>query len=532
MLLTLKPPLQNGFVGTHAAYSTPPPLLLPPPPPPSSHSIPASHSSPTTNGAGALPALPVSTTSRMNPSLRGLPPPAAMTMQNTDRGPPPVGQPLGQLPAPPPQWQGADESMRNWLQAKAGEDRRKQEEERTRQETLRLEQFKIGQTMLRESLQGGVPPYMVPMVFAGMGGGNMPNASLEWAQHYMAQISFQQQQQLQQQQQQQQPALPPQATPESRRDSRMITGPQPNPYATQQPIQQVTAATPVQPGQQLPSQAQQSSAFLPTYQLANTSSAARNQAQQALPPTSLSTPAPRPPPQSQLPRLNTNELRVAPPPSGTQVSVQSLNPLQQPQSAPPQEQQPSSSPNIFIPWMPPASQPGSNAPITPSGRSQQGSPYSQSAASHLRSDHVPSPKKRKTTTNQGGSGHSSQAAQETSPPFSQTSSSSTQSGRRGGHSRQRSDASSRGYDTLGRPTSRPRQQESAHTSAPGSGQIGSTAHQTPATTVSDEPNRQASASSETRQSRLSAGPEMRRGQEPSEAPPPANEADARSTARR
>lgn len=523
MLLTLKPPLQNGFVGTHAAYSTPPPLLLPPPPPPSSHSIPASHSSPTTNGAGALPALPVSTTSRMNPSLRGLPPPAAMTMQNTDRGPPPVGQPLGQLPAPPPQWQGADESMRNWLQAKAEEDRRKQEEERTRQETLRLEQFKIGQTMLRESLQGGVPPYMVPMVFAGMGGGNMPNASLEWAQHYMAQISFQQQQQ---------PALPPQATPESRRDSRMITGPQPNPYATQQPIQQVTAATPVQPGQQLPSQAQQSSAFLPTYQLANTSSAARNQAQQALPPTSLSTPAPRPPPQSQLPRLNTNELRVAPPPSGTQVSVQSLNPLQQPQSAPPQEQQPSSSPNIFIPWMPPASQPGSNAPITPSGRSQQGSPYSQSAASHLRSDHVPSPKKRKTTTNQGGSGHSSQAAQETSPPFSQTSSSSTQSGRRGGHSRQRSDASSRGYDTLGRPTSRPRQQESAHTSAPGSGQIGSTAHQTPATTVSDEPNRQASASSETRQSRLSAGPEMRRGQEPSEAPPPANEADARSTARR
>ncbi len=423
-------------------------------------------------------------------------------MQNTDRGPPPVGQPLGQLPAPPTQWQGADESMRNWLQAKAEEDRRKQEEERTRQETLRLEQFKIGQTMLRESLQGGVPPYMVPMVFAGMGGGNMPNASLEWAQHYMAQISFQQQQQ----QQQQQPALPPQATLEPRQDSRTITGPQPNPYATQQPISQAIAAPPFQSGQQLPSQAQQSSAMVPTYQLPNTSSAARIQAQQALPQMSLPISAPRPPPQSQLPRLNTNELRVAQPPSGTQVGVHSLHPLQQSQSAQPQEQHQSSSPNIFIPWNPPASQPGSNAPITPSGRSQQESPFSQSANSHLRSDHVPSPKKRKTTTNQGGSGQTSQAAHETSPPFSQTSSSSTPSGRRGGHSRQRSDASSRGYDTLGRPTSRQRQPESAHTSAPGSGQIGSTAHQTPATSVSNEPTRQASASSETRQSRLSAGP--------------------------
>ena len=535
MLLTLKPPLQNGFAGTHAAYSTPPPpLLLPPPPPPPSHLTSTSHPSPTANGAGSLPPLSASTTSRMNTSLRDLPPPAAMAMQNTDRGPPPVGQPLGQLPAPPAQWQGADESMRNWLQAKAEEDRRKQEEERTRQETLRLEQFKIGQTMLRESLQGGVPPYMVPMVFAGMGGGNLPTASLEWAQHYMAQISLQQQQQqqqIQQQQQQhqhQQPSLPPQATPDLRRDSRMITGPQPNPYATQQPIQQTAGAVSIQPGQQLPSQAQQPSAFARSYQLANTSPAMRPQIQQALPPSSGPTSAPRPPAQSQLPRLNTNELRITQPPQGTQVGVQSLHPLQQAHSAPPQEQPVSSSPNIFLHWMPPTSQPGSNAPMTPSGKSQQESPFSQSTASHLRSDHAPSPKKRRTATNQAGSGQSSQVAPETSPPFSQTSSSSTPSGRRGGHSRQRSDASSRGYDKLGRPTSRQRQQESTSTNAPGSGQIGSTAHQTPGTTLSDERNRQASASSETRQSRFSAGPEMGPGHEPSEAPPPAKEDDPRS----
>ncbi|MCJ1405614.1 hypothetical protein MMC11_008842, partial [Xylographa trunciseda] len=114
----------------------------------------------------------------MSTPHRGLPPPMAMTLPNPERGPPPIAQPMGQLPAPPSQWQGADESMRNWLLAKAEEDRRKQEEERTRQEGLRLEQRKIEQTMLRESLQGGVPPHLVPMVFAGMGGGNLANASL------------------------------------------------------------------------------------------------------------------------------------------------------------------------------------------------------------------------------------------------------------------------------------------------------------------------------------------------------------------
>lgn len=74
------------------------------------------------------------------------------------------GAPFGVMPAPPAQWQGQEESMRNWLLAKAEEDKRKQEEERTRQETLRLEQRKIEQAMLRESLQGGIPPQMVPMV--------------------------------------------------------------------------------------------------------------------------------------------------------------------------------------------------------------------------------------------------------------------------------------------------------------------------------------------------------------------------------
>ncbi|EDO03226.1 hypothetical protein SS1G_05706 [Sclerotinia sclerotiorum 1980 UF-70] len=137
----------------------------------------------------------------MSTHHRGLPP---MTLPQPPQPPqqvvPALNQPTGplQLPAPPQQWQGAEESMRNWLQAKAEEDKRKQEEEKTRQESLRLEQRKIEQDMLRTSLAGGIPPYMIPMVFAGMGGGNLPSASIEWAQHYMAQAHQLQQHQLQQ----------------------------------------------------------------------------------------------------------------------------------------------------------------------------------------------------------------------------------------------------------------------------------------------------------------------------------------------
>ncbi|KAK7709511.1 hypothetical protein SLS57_008715 [Botryosphaeria dothidea] len=107
-----------------------------------------------------------------------------------------VSQSLGQMPAPPQQWQGAEESMRNWLSAKAEEDKRKQEEEKTRQETLRLEQRKIEQAMLRESMQGGVPPHLVPMIFAGIGGGSAAGVTVDWLQQYVAQLQAQQQQAL------------------------------------------------------------------------------------------------------------------------------------------------------------------------------------------------------------------------------------------------------------------------------------------------------------------------------------------------
>ncbi|EAQ86650.1 hypothetical protein CHGG_07903 [Chaetomium globosum CBS 148.51] len=75
--------------------------------------------------------------------------------------------------------------MRAWLTAKAEEDKRRQEEERTRQEGYRLEQRRMEHEILRTSLEGGIPPPLVPVVFAGMGGGALSPAALDWAQQYM-----------------------------------------------------------------------------------------------------------------------------------------------------------------------------------------------------------------------------------------------------------------------------------------------------------------------------------------------------------
>ncbi len=82
--------------------------------------------------------------------------------------------------------------MKAWLAAKAEEDKRRQEEERTRQESYRLEQRRMEHEILRTSLQGGIPPPLVPVVFAGMGGGALSPAALEWAQQLIMSQSTQQ----------------------------------------------------------------------------------------------------------------------------------------------------------------------------------------------------------------------------------------------------------------------------------------------------------------------------------------------------
>ncbi|KAH7377208.1 hypothetical protein B0T11DRAFT_273783 [Plectosphaerella cucumerina] len=135
----------------------------------------------------------------------GLPLPAAMTLppqqprhlSNAPPPPPPVppavakvglhhGHPLSQLPGPPPQWQGGAEGcMKTWLRAKAEEEKRRQEEERTKQESYLLEQRKLEAEMLRTSLDRGIPPPIVPFVFAGMGG-TLSEAALELAKQNLS----------------------------------------------------------------------------------------------------------------------------------------------------------------------------------------------------------------------------------------------------------------------------------------------------------------------------------------------------------
>ncbi|KAL8775522.1 MAG: hypothetical protein Q9209_000018 [Squamulea sp. 1 TL-2023] len=426
MILTLKPTLQNGYASPHA-YS---PVQQP-----------ASKSFSPAIKPTTLPPLSNSSPRRMGTPHRGLPPPSAMTLPNPDRGSSSAGMSIGQLPAAPNQWHGAEESMRNWLQAKSEEERRKQEEQKTQQESLKLEQRKVEQNILRESLQGGIPPYMVPMVFAGMGGGPLPNVALEWAQHAMASITLQQQAQMQQQQQQQVSQQPQQQPPSqasqtsaqpSNDQRRMIAGPQPNPYGPQQLQQAPPGASP---------QSQPSVGFVPSYQSPN-NSVDRTR----LPgpsPSIAPSPSSRHQPSSSLPRLNTVEMQVQPPlqpHAGLQLPAQ--HPLQQAQNAQQQEQH-ASSPIYFHHWVPPNTQANSNKdPGTPTGKSQHGSPFSQSQSSYLRSDYTSSPKKRKATGPHQAAPAPSSGVPETSPSFSQTSSGSA-SGRRRGRSRQHSDASSR-----------------------------------------------------------------------------------------
>lgn len=417
MLLTLKPSQQLGYGDPHA-YS------------PAQRSPSSYYATPPKSAT--LPPLPDSRSRRMSTPHRGLPPPSVMERSlplPDNRAPPSNSLSLGSLPQAPSQWQGQDESMRTWLQAKSEEDRRKQEEEKTRQESYKLEQRKIEQNMLTESLRGGIPPPMVPMVFASIGGASVANMSVEWAQHYMAQISLQQQAQIQQQQQQQQQVQqqqqiqqpPPQVqpSPEQRRDTRMVTGPNPNPYASQQ-MQPPAQSTPAQPLQQ----AQPAGSYTPSYQNAALPAdrLRPQQAIQAAQPTS----APRPTTsQSSLSRLNTGDLHA--PVQGTAaLQIGASHPLQNAQTS--QQDQPSS-PLYFHHWQPPDSQGKSKDKEqgTPSGKSQHTSPNVPPAGSHLRSEYTTSPKKRKAT---GSHQAAPTPSSHTSPSFSQQGSSGSTQGTR------------------------------------------------------------------------------------------------------
>ncbi|KIL91386.1 hypothetical protein FAVG1_05002 [Fusarium avenaceum] len=402
-MLTVKQPPTYGYKSVHD-LPTPPSTSRPSPP--LRYQEPATKSIPVTYQGHSPPSQP------MSAPHRGLPPPAAMTLPPqqppTAGAPPPAHHPAhapppppppqpslgppghqqrdswGQLPAPPQQWQGAEESMRHWLQARAEEDRRRQEEERTRQESLRLEQRKVEMDMLRTSLQAGIPPPMVPLVFSGMGsGGVAPQAVLEWAQQFM----------------------PPGQAP---------------PRAQIMPVQ-----WPVSPEHQRESQTQ------------------GHAQHQGLPPTSTPAagyaypPSPsrprgqtvsgvigRPMGMSTLPSLNTN----APQPGHAPPVMHSHQHSHMQQAQ--QQQESQSSPSIYFHhWQPPTSQASgsSNRPGSPSAFVTIGeTPRKRKATGQ---HHAPSPTR-------------SEQRYRSPPPFSQSSLSNAPfRGSRRGHSRQRSDMS-------------------------------------------------------------------------------------------
>jgi hypothetical protein len=138
------------------------------------------------------PSAASSTAARMTTPHRGLPPPAPLTLPDPSRLPPPVptqSHSNPNLPAPPPQWHGMEEPMRNWLATKAEEEKRKQEEERTQQEQLRLEQKKIEREMLSETIRYGVSPTLLPVLFLALAGAGAAGAGAEMLQQYIAQLT-------------------------------------------------------------------------------------------------------------------------------------------------------------------------------------------------------------------------------------------------------------------------------------------------------------------------------------------------------
>jgi hypothetical protein len=330
--------------------------------------------------------------------------------------------------------------MKNWLAAKAEEEKRRQEEEKTRQESLKLEQRKVEQSMLRDSIQGGVPPHLVPIIFAGIGGGNLANISAEWIQQYTATV------QAAHQQAQVQAQAQAQLSPDMRRDARLIGQPSSAVFGPQsQSSQPILPPTAVLPGQPLPPHSQQA----PSGYGGMMSPRARASTTSGIlgPPASV----PRPMAQSQLPRLSTNEMNTQQPNTGSSSAQQSA-------------QQEQSSPSIYFHhWVPPSSSnqeksSSGNPPATPSGKYKaspiyQPRPRATSHASDL--EYTSSPKKRKAQGPHPPPPPPTSAPHPiTSPSFSHVSTSSTSTPGRRGHARGRSDASARGAEASSAPVSR------------------------------------------------------------------------------
>ncbi|KAJ5694795.1 hypothetical protein N7536_005207 [Penicillium majusculum] len=100
------------------------------------------------------------------PSIEESPPTPNHTMSPPQHLVPPSGH--NDLPSPLTMSTPLTEDMKMRLHAKIEEDRRKQEEEKTHQASLVLEQRRIEQSILSDALRAGVPPNLVPLIFNGI----------------------------------------------------------------------------------------------------------------------------------------------------------------------------------------------------------------------------------------------------------------------------------------------------------------------------------------------------------------------------
>ncbi|KAJ6257128.1 hypothetical protein Dda_8013 [Drechslerella dactyloides] len=336
----------------------------------------------------------------MPTSHRGLPPPAGMPL--------PAHSPTSNQSQMPDRWQhGSEETQRTFLQAKSDEERRRQEEERTRQESFRLEIRRTELEMLREAFRGGIPPHLVPIIFTG--GGAFAGTSAEWANQYMSQLNHNQQQMLQGN------IVSP---PDSRLESRLLTATEhPTPKSgslsslTHTPAQPISSHVSPRPAQNL----HHSTASTPnSYSTFGSGLPSTRNHTQLTHTADL--------PRSSLPRINTNDVHVQPPPQGPppglpmqlsgippptqplgqisashQVSQQSNL---QPQLPPESSRRAEGSPLFFHHWQPPSTQ-ASYAPLastSPASGKNMDSSLSSSQAYAAGSDSSHSPKKRKITS--------------------------------------------------------------------------------------------------------------------------------------
>ncbi|CAI7598571.1 unnamed protein product [Penicillium discolor] len=100
------------------------------------------------------------------PSIEESPPTPNHTMSPPQHLVPPSGH--NGLPSPLTMSTPLTEDMKVRLHAKIEEDRRKQEEDKTHQASLVLEQRRIEQSILSDALRAGVPPALVPLIFNGI----------------------------------------------------------------------------------------------------------------------------------------------------------------------------------------------------------------------------------------------------------------------------------------------------------------------------------------------------------------------------